>query len=669
MLAALCGLILVSPGLVVTLREAAFDGYQRAFPRERKSAPVTIVAIDERTLAQHGQWPWPRSRLAELIERIAAGQPAAIGLDLLLPEPDRYSPDAMATLLPQLPAELAAQLRALPSNDARLAQAIRGRNVVLASAGLEAPDAHHPGPPRAAPVRFAPGFDPPLRQFEGHLSSIDALGASATGHGLISADLSQRIVRRVPIVARVSGVVMAGLAVEMLRVATGEPAFGLAPAAGGLMEVSFGSEWIPAQADGSAWLRLGPHDASRFVSAAAILDGTADPEFLHAKLVLLGVTGLGLLDYQATPLGESVPGVELHAQLIEQVFDRAFLLRPAWANLAEAVLLAAGIILLMLVVPRRSVVASTAALFMSLAVVLALGLGAFLHAGMLLDPSWPALGMLLAFAVLLAVTYAEADRQRRMLREEAARAAGELAAARRIQMGLLPDLAALSRASPGLKLAAVLEPARTVGGDFFDCLMLDARRLYFVIGDVSGKGMPAALFMALSKAILKGAAARAGTDVGAIMTRASAEIARDNPEQLFVTAFAGIIDLHSGALEYSNAGHEPPYLLAARGGRERFPHAGGPPLCTLEGFAYRTEHRQLGSGDCLCMVSDGVTEAMNERLDLYGAQRLDAVLGATLPGAPVSRVVSAVHEDVRRFVGAALASDDLTLLALRWSAH
>lgn len=665
----MCGLILASPGFVVALRESAFDGYQRAFPRQRKSAPVTIVAIDEQTLARHGQWPWPRSRLAELIERIAAGRPAAIGLDLLLAEPDRYSPGAMATLLPQLPAELAAQLRSLPSNDARLAEAIRGRKVVLASAGLETIDARHPGPPRAAPVRFAPGFDPPLRQFGGRLSSIDALDRYASGHGLISADFSQRIVRRVPVIAKVSGVVMPGLAVEMLRVASAEPVLALAPAAGGLMEVSFGTVRIPAQADGSAWLRLGPHDKSRFVSAAAVLEGSADPELLHSKLVLLGVTGLGLLDYQATPLGESVPGVELHAQLMEQIFDGEFLLRPAWASVAEAALLAAGIVLLMLVVPRRSVVASAAALFASLAAVLALGLGAFLQAGMLLDPSWPALGMLLAFAALLAVTYAEADRQRRLLREEAARAAGELAAARRIQMGLLPDLAALSRASPGLELAAVLEPARTVGGDFFDCLMLDARRLYFVIGDVSGKGMPAALFMALSKAILKAAAARAGTDVGAIMTRASAEIARDNPEQLFVTAFAGIIDLHSGVLEYSNAGHEPPYLVAAHGARERFPHAAGPPLCTLEGFTYRTEQRPLASGDCLCMVSDGVTEAMNEKLDLYGARRLDAVLGATPPGTPASRVVAAIHEDVRRFVGAALASDDLTLLALRWSAR
>ena len=629
---------------------------------------MTIVAIDEHTLARLGQWPWPRTRLAELLEHIAAARPTAIGFDLLLPESDRYSPDAMARLLPQLPAELASRLSELPTNDARLAQAMRGRNVVLASAGLEEPDARYPGPPRAAPVRFAPGFDPPLRQFEGRLSNIEALGATAAGHGLISADIKQRIVRRVPLVARVSGVVMPGLALEMLRVATGEPTLRLAPAAGGLMEVSFGDVRIPAQADGSAWLRFSPHDASRFVSAAAVLDGTADPALLRSKLVLLGVTGLGLLDYKATPLGESVPGVELHAQLIEQIFDGAFLVRPGWANLAEAALLAAGILLLMLVVPHRSVVASAAALFTLLASALALGLGAFLYAGMLVDPSWPALGMLLAFAVLLAVTYAEADRQRRQLREEAARAAGELAAARRIQMGLLPDLGALSRSPSRLELAAVLEPARTVGGDFYDCLMLDADRLYFVIGDVSGKGMPAALFMALSKAILKAAAARAGTDVGAIMTRASAEIARDNPEQLFVTAFAGIIDLRSGVLEYSNAGHEPPYLCAAHGALERFPHAGGPPLCTLDGFAYRTAHRRLESGDCLCMVSDGVTEAMNERLELYGAQRLGAVLGAALPGAPASGIVAAVRQDVQRFVGAALASDDLTLLALRWSA-
>ena len=143
---------------------------------------------------------------------------------------------------------------------------------------------------------------------------------------------------------------------------------------------------------------------------------------------------------------------------------------------------------------------------------------------------------------MLVVTLAETERHRQALRrevevqkEQAARLAGELEAARRIQMGLLPSVRALSGPATGVELEALLEPARTVGGDFYDCFKLDRHRLFFVVGDVSGKGMPAALFMSVSKAILKAMSVRAGSDIGSIMMRAGREIGRDNAEQLFVT--------------------------------------------------------------------------------------------------------------------------------------
>jgi len=183
---------------------------------------------------------------------------------------------------------------------------------------------------------------------------------------------------------------------------------------------------------------------------------------------------------------------------------------------------------------------------------------------------------------------------------------------------------------------------------------------------VSGKGMPAAVFMALCKATIKAAVARGG-DLGSAMTRAGAEIAAENPEQLFVTGFAGILDVRTGMLECCNAGHEPPYVLTAQGALERLPHAGGPPLCTLDDFEYETAYRELRPGDCLFVLSDGVTEAMNERHALYGAHQLELALKFVQKGASPAEVIGKVREDVRRFVGNAQASDDITLLVLRWS--
>jgi len=302
-------------------------------------------------------------------------------------------------------------------------------------------------------------------------------------------------------------------------------------------------------------------------------------------------------------------------------------------------------------------------------VVLGLAAGGMLafKAGFLLNVAGPVLGTLAVFGGVLAATYAEADRQRRLLREAQARVAGELEAARRIQMGLLPSPRKLFAGEPRFGLEALLEPARTVGGDFYDCFMIDRHRLFFAVADVSGKGLPASLFMALAKSLLKSISLRADSpDPGTLFMRANAEISRDNPEALFVTAFAGILDLRTGALAFCNAGHEPPLLGLPGAKLEALEHAGGPPLCVMEGYEYPTGHRTLAPGEWLCVVTDGVTEAMNRRRELYGAARLRSLLAQHEADSPQA-LVAAVGEDIRTFADGADQSDDVTLLCVRWN--
>jgi serine phosphatase RsbU (regulator of sigma subunit) len=421
------------------------------------------------------------------------------------------------------------------------------------------------------------------------------------------------------------------------------------------------------QPDGSVWIRYSRHAPERFVSASDVLAGRVDPEMLAGRLVLVGVTGVGLLDYKVTALGEQVPGVELHAQLIEQVFDGAYLSRPAWALWLELALLTSGSALLVFLVPAVRVRASVGALFGLLFLFVAAGIAAFLADGLLIDSVWPSLGLTAVFAVLLAGALSEADRQRRQLREAAARSAGELQAARRIQMGLLPDPAVLFEREHDFALRALVEPAFSVGGDFYDCFKLDDGRLFLVVADVSGKGMPAALFMALCKATIKAAAMSAGGGPGAALQRAAAEIERDNPETFFVTVFAAALDPASGRLEYCNAGHEPPFMRRPGGPLERLPPAERPPIGVPGSFPFVTHARALARGEWLCAVTDGVTEAMDPSGELYGVQRLEQVLRSLGPDVTPQQITAAVRDDVKRFVGEASASDDLTLVALRWS--
>jgi adenylate cyclase len=634
-------------------------------PRERASDQVVVVAIDERSLALHGQWPWPRDRVADLVERIAAGKPHVLGMDIFFPEPDRYSPGAIAARLEGKAPDVAARLRGMPSNDALLGKALAAVPSVLGVAGLENEDPRFAGPPRSSPVRFLDGAGQGIRSYSGHLRNVPEIDAGAAGNGLYSVDLEGGVARRLQMVGRIDEATVPTLSVEMIRVALGAP-LTIAPARGGTIELRFGDYAVPAQPDGKAYVRYGHSDPGRFVSAAEILDGTFDVSQLKDRLVIVGFTGLGLADLVATPLGETVFGVENHAQATEAILEGSFLRRIGLASRIEAALLVAFGLGLFVLIPRTNAQRSAALLAAGIALLLVAGAVAFRFAGLLFDPVGPALGAMAVFGVMQAGSLAEAQRQRQQLREQAARMAGELDAAKRIQMGLLPDPREVFASERRVDVAALLEPARTVGGDFYDCFMLDDQRLFFVVADVSGKGLPASLFMASVKSILKSSALTVEGSLGGVLARAQDEIQRENPESLFVTALACVLDVETGELEYANAGHEPAWSHQPHGKAERLDASGGPPLCVLDIYSYPSTRRTLVCGEWLLALSDGATEAMNPAKEFFGAERLQTSLGWLGDYPDASTIVNRVRDDVRRFSGAAEPADDLTLLAVRW---
>jgi adenylate cyclase len=663
LLCAMSLFIVFSPAAVM-LRHAVFDSYQRLFPLERASTPAAVVLIDESSIARLGQWPWPRTRVGELIELIASQEPAAIGLDLVFPEPDRLSPGAMAAEHPVIPDEVVKLLEALPSNDQRLAGSIRGRNVVLGISAEAQPDPRYIGAPRAPPVVLASGALDRVRSFPGHIGNLPLIDDQAAGRGLMNSGAQDQVVRLVPLVVAVQGVPVAALGVETLRVALGA-GMRLSAEPGGLLEMRFGGVRTRLQGDGHTWLRFSPHSRDHAIPAAGLIAGDFNPELLKGKVVLVGVSGLGVQDYKTTPLGEFIPGVFVHAQVVENLFNGVWLVRPDWAPYAEAAVLLACGLLLIVFVPRLSALRGINLAIAFVILLTGAGIAAFLQLSMLFDPVWPSVGTLAVFGSVVVGTLSETEKQRRQLRDQAAHMAGEVDAARRIQMGLLPDPDEVLGNDRRFSLAALLEPARTVGGDFYDCFMVDARRLFFLVADVSGKGLPAALFMAAAKSHIKSAALRE-TEVGEVLTRAQDEIERENPEQLFVTAFAAALDVQTGELEYANAGHEPPFRRKPNGGPERLAAPGGPPLCVIEDFVYPTERLQLEPGEWLFLVTDGATEAMNPKQEFFGIERLRTALSWMPADAGPAELIRRLNEEVKRFAAGAEAPDDLTLLALRW---
>ncbi|OIQ49210.1 Phosphoserine phosphatase RsbU [Pseudodesulfovibrio hydrargyri] len=240
----------------------------------------------------------------------------------------------------------------------------------------------------------------------------------------------------------------------------------------------------------------------------------------------------------------------------------------------------------------------------------------------------------------------------------------ELRIAREIQMGILPKLFPAFPDRREFEVFASIEPAKEVGGDLYDFFFVDETHFCFLVGDVSGKGVPAAFFMAVTKTLLKVVAER-GLDPGDILTRVNADLSSENESCMFVTLFLAIIDIESGETRYANAGHNPPMFLPCGGKPEWIPPLGEPVAGIMEGMEYSTKVMTLKPGDLLFIYTDGVTEAMDPDGGLFGDDRLMAMLSAEKePFAP--KLVKDVGGAIRVFARGAEQSDDITMLAMQF---
>ena len=246
----------------------------------------------------------------------------------------------------------------------------------------------------------------------------------------------------------------------------------------------------------------------------------------------------------------------------------------------------------------------------------------------------------------------------------------ELRIARDIQISMLPKDIEKKEFTENIKVVAEVLPARIVGGDFYDYFFIDATRICLVVGDVSDKGIPASLFMALSKALIRAAATitgkpeSQGNSPGDILTKVNLELCRGNDLIMFVTVFLGILDLNTGEFLYSNAGHNPPYLISASGTCIEMPVPPGRPLGVSRSTGYQTFREVSIPGDTFFLFTDGVNEATDTDGAFYGEERLVSLL-KTCSGMPIRPFVKGVHDSLALFAKGAPQADDITIFAVR----
>lgn len=241
---------------------------------------------------------------------------------------------------------------------------------------------------------------------------------------------------------------------------------------------------------------------------------------------------------------------------------------------------------------------------------------------------------------------------------------GDLAIAREIQQAILPRIfPPFPENAEQLDIAALMNAAKDVGGDFYDFFRIDDQRIGFVIADVSGKGVPAAIFMAVSRTLIRATGVR-GVSPAECISYSNGLLAQESANYMFVTVFYGIYNIATGQVTYTNAGHNPPYLMKADGRIEQLPMSKDLVVGAIDDFKYSEETLQLEHGDTLLLYTDGVTEAINSGDEEFGEQRLQAVL-AQLTSNSSQDIIERIKACVSDFAGEAEQSDDITLLAIK----
>ena len=655
-----------------TVSRPVFDLWQRLAPRPAEPAQVEIVWIDEASIRTIGPWPWPRYVMARLVAKLGEDQSRLIGLDMLFPEADRNSPEAFVRLYPELSPSAAAEIRGLPDMDELFGRVIGQGPVVLGRAGLDVGPVKDP-PILAVEAQFSKPLPKGAKSWGQAIANIAALDDVGLGHGLLNGDPdSDGIVRHVPLVTNVAGQATPGFALELARIASAAEVLVPVASGNGLAGIRLGQTWLPTLADGR--MRV-PYRATRRdapVSALDILFDLPPSARVKGKIVIVGLSGAGTADVISTPLAAKTYGAIVHADAVEAILGGKTLSRPAWAWLFEGLLTVLLVAIAIRLLPRLKG-AGPAMGAGGVAVLVFAGSGLAFRQGLLLDPVGPLLTAAATGATMAALLFARARHDRTVLtaslqeqRILAARASGELSAARDIQLGMLPPRESLSGFDPRIELDARIEPARSIGGDFYDAIRLDEDRVCFLVGDVTGKGVPAALFMALSKALTKSILLRDGRDLGAAVTRLNDEIARDNREDMFVTLLFGLLDARTGALELCNAGHENPWLVTSGGEVRQLRPEGGPPLAVAPGYVYECERIAMAKQDALVIVSDGITEAQSPEGGFFGSDRIAEVLKGWAGQEPVGAASNALLHEVRAFEDGAEATDDVTVLVFRY---
>ncbi len=653
----LIALKIANPSFIKSISFISFDLYQKIFPLVKQDSNVVIIDIDEKSLGKFGQFPWSRSVFAKIIDQVHAAEPKAIGFDVFFTEKDKQSPDEIIKSYNLIPTDVV-QFQKIKGHDEVFKEGLKKSKSVIAVLGSNV--SSHGTYDRSAKAKFlSKGGDPKnfTYSFPYSIGSLEMLEKSAKGLGSISfLDQTDGIIRSLPLIVRFNEKLYPTMGLEMVRVGGNQKNLYVELNEVGITRISSRPHRISSDPNGIIWIRYKKSQKSQYISASSVFDGKFDDKKFKDKYVLIGASAQGLFDLVKTPLGVTIPGVEVHANVIENILDQSYLIRNPNTYVFELLFSIIVACVTFFFSQRIKPKFSLSIFFGSFISVVIIGFSVFFFRSELIDISYPIFMLTITFLTGLYFRFVEENKTALANLQKEAKLLKERELAGEVQKSLFPDI---SRFENFIYASNV--PARDVSGDYFDVVSVGKSEYFFTLADVSGKGIKAGMYMAKASSIFR-TLSNLSYPLEKVVFGVNNELVEAKFKGMFVTAVFGKFNIDTGEVTFVNAGHES-IMVFDRGKNFEFIKSELPPIGIIKYFAESmVKSKTINLKDKTFVVyTDGVTEGYLKNGQELGAEGVQRIVNG-LDNITPKNIVDSISNELNW--GAEKLRDDITCLAL-----
>ena len=653
----LISLKIINPSIIKSISYLSFDLYQKVFVEKKGDTDVVIIDIDETSLGKFGQFPWSRSVFAKIIDQVETSNPKAIGFDIFFTEKDKQSPDEIIKSYGLIPSDIV-DLQKLKGHDDVFADKLKGAKTVTAVLGSNVPS--HSNYDRKAKARFlSKGGDPKqfTYSYPYSIGSLEKLEKEVKGLGSISfLDQLDGIIRSLPLIVRFNNKIYPTMGLEMVRVGANQKNIYIELNEVGINRISARPYKVDSDPNGIIWIKYKQPQKKQYISAGDVFDGKFQTDFFKDKYVLIGASAQGLFDLVKTPLGITIPGVEVHANVIENILDQSYLVRNPNTYIFE--LLFSIIIALLTFILSQKIKPkySLSVFFGNLLFIIIIGFSIYKFRSELVDISYPIFILTITFLTGLYFRFIEENKLALANLQKEAKLLKERELAAGVQKSLFPDISKFENF-----IFAKNVPARDVSGDYFDVVRSTPEEYFFTLADVSGKGVKAGMYMAKASSIFR-TLTNLKFPLEKVVFGVNNELVEAKFKGMFVTAVFGKLNIKTGELVFINAGHES-ILTFDKGKNYEYIKSDMPPIGIVKYFTESmVKSNTMNLKDKTFVVyTDGVTEGYLKNGEELGAEGVQNIINS-IENINPKNIVLGIEKELNW--GAEKLRDDITCMAI-----